>query len=724
MPKGKNNNDSEPIFKDPRPVERYPQLESSLSLHPLPEQVSSNRSVMFLSQLSQSLPTSDASKPTILTGQEFEFAKAEFDIRIPKDPRLQDESPDNVKILKTIPRFPSYRMGRAFFRDNPQSIVIFEYDELVDANTGEHRKVVDYIDAKSYHHLHQEFGFLFDYKFDDIKALEGHHLQQGEKIAGSPSVDDDGCWRYGTEVNVAMMSIPQITEDGVVASRSFCERNQVLGVKRYIVSYGKKDFPLNLYGDEGNYKVHPDVGEQVRADGLLMATRPYNDDLFAVYTSPETISEVNYKQDTCYFAQPGARVIDIRVHHDSRLRTAQKEAKLTTPGYIRSQDEIYWRTETQFYQSIVDYYRELCRSNGGKPPYLSARLRSLVAEAKANCSEIHDPAERYNIQRKYRNKEIDEWQVEITIAYPIYPAEAFKVTDISGGKGVITEVWEDEDMPVDEAGNRADIIVDGLSTIKRMNPSRLTEQYIKAAARDTWHRLRDRAQKGESNYQLRKELTQFYGLVNPRMLEFGSIINQDGLVSQRHLDKVLQTGIYVYLPTSKEREPLEIVRDLRRYFPPVHSKVTYRNQRGTYVTTKDDVLVGPMYIMLLERTGKSWSAVASARLSHFGIPTKLTANDRDNTPVRQTPVRFGEDECRLFMAMIGARAAARFYNRTANPVLRKVIQSNILKSERPSAIEQVYDRQEYPSGNTRMNSLIRHFAECAGWRFKRKIKDK
>ena len=710
------------IFKNPRPAERHPELESTLSLHPLPEQISVNRSVMYLGHLTQALPSRSATRPSIITGQEFEFAKAEFDVRIPQMPGVDENYPDGVKILKVIPRFPKNRMGKASFSENPQTIIIFEYDELVDSNTGEHRKVIDYIDAMSYHHLHQEFGFLFKYDYHDLQKLEGEYLPQGERIAGSPSVDEDGFWRYGVEANVAMMSIPQITEDGVVASRGFCERNQVTGVKRFIVSYGKSEFPINLYGNSGEYKPHPDIGEHVRNDGLLFALRPYEDELFPVYVSPETIGEVNSKQDTCYYAQPGARVIDVRVEHDSRLRTASKETKLTTPDFIRAQDENYWYAQVQFYQQIVDYYHKICGYGHHSAPYLSPRMRSLVAKAMANAKEINDPNNRLNTRRKYRNREIDEWQIEITVAYPIQPSEAFKLTDISGGKGVITEVWEDEDMPVDQAGNRAEIIVDGLSTIKRMNPSRLTEQYIKASARDTHQRLVEMSRSGVSRPKIKNTLYRFYELACPEMLEFDSILDDKGTIATRHLDSVLNSGITVYMPTNKTREPLEIVQDLRREFPPVHSKVSYRNQRGCHVTTKDNVLIGPMYIMLLERTGKSWSAVASARLSHFGMPTKLTANDRDNTPVRQTPVRFGEDECRLFMATIGSKQAARFYNRTANPVVRKVIQENILKSEKPSAIDATYSREDYPSGNTRVASIIRHFAECCGWAFTRKIK--
>ncbi|MFO6284994.1 hypothetical protein ACLBVW_36075, partial [Pseudomonas aeruginosa] len=51
-------------------------------------------------------------------------------------------------------------------------------------------------------------------------------------------------------------------------------------------------------------------------------------------------------------------------------------------------------------------------------------------------------------------------------------------------KGVICKVMEDEDMPIDENGNRADLIIFGGSTMLRSNYGRIYEHGFGAAARD------------------------------------------------------------------------------------------------------------------------------------------------------------------------------------------------------------------------------------------------
>lgn len=48
--------------------------------------------------------------------------------------------------------------------------------------------------------------------------------------------------------------------------------------------------------------------------------------------------------------------------------------------------------------------------------------------------------------------------ITFVIEHLIVPTIGYKETDIHGGKGVICSVREDEDMPMDADGNRADLV--------------------------------------------------------------------------------------------------------------------------------------------------------------------------------------------------------------------------------------------------------------------------
>lgn len=270
-------------------------------------------------------------------------------------------------------------------------------------------------------------------------------------------------------------------------------------------------------------------------------------------------------------------------------------------------------------------------------------------------------------------------------------------------------------MPIDAAGNRAELIVDGISTIKRMNVSRLFEQYINACSREVELVIRNMVQTNEPKEVINNYLMGYYNLVNPDMAELVSV---EGVVTDAHLQSVLTKGIHLWIPSENQREPLDTIKQLMKHYPPVFGPVTYRGVDGNLVTTKENVLIGSMYILLLEKTGRDWSGVASSKLSHFGIPAKLTSVDRNLAPMRIQPIRFGESEFRLFCATMGGQAAADLLDRTNNPVKRKYIQETLLRSEQPTNIKQLIDPVKMPSGQGNILGLIRNFVECSGWVFK------
>lgn len=283
-------------------------------------------------------------------------------------------------------------------------------------------------------------------------------------------------------------------------------------------------------------------------------------------------------------------------------------------------------------------------------------------------------------------------------------------------KGVIVDVRKDEDMPVDAAGNRAELIMDGISTVKRMNVSRLIEQYLNAASRDLTAKIREMVKSGEPKEDINNALLGYYDIVNPKMVDK---VSKDGMVTDDHLQSVLKDGIYLWVPTDNEREPMDVIKNVQKHYPPTLGPIKYRGMSGNIVETHSDVLIGSMYIMLLEKTGRNWQGVSSSKLSHFGVPAKLTNADRNSSPGRSQPIRFGESEGRLFVSMVGGKATSELFDRTNNPVVRKMIQERILRSDKPMAMREAVDRTKYPTGHGRILSLIRHIGECAGWRFVR-----
>jgi len=301
-------------------------------------------------------------------------------------------------------------------------------------------------------------------------------------------------------------------------------------------------------------------------------------------------------------------------------------------------------------------------------------------------------------------------------------------------KGVICQVVPKAHMPVDEEGNVADAIMDGGSTINRMNTGRLYEQYYNAASRQA-HNLICR-NLGIAPYTNEYTVREHLEGLDPNVLEynFNLLLEYYKILyepmAQWALQKtestvefmtvIVSRGIYIYLPTNNPKESIQIVKEIESsIFRPHHGPVTYIGNSGRRVVTKDKIRVASMYILLLEKTGDDWSAVSSSKLQHLGVVAPLTKQDKYSKPARLQPVKgAGEAEVRIFKSYTKGNFTVEMMDRNNNPRTHKHICNAILGAPQPTNIHKLVDRTIIPFGGCKPLALIRHISECAGFRFK------
>src|SRR5690606_5730136 len=90
-----------------------------------------------------------------------------------------------------------------------------------------------------------------------------------------------------------------------------------------------------------------------------------------------------------------------------------------------------------------------------------------------------------------------------------------KLVNRYGGKGVISQILPDEEMPITEDGRRAEIILNPLGVISRLNPSQLFEQELNFIA--TY--IQDKIKKTEDTDKCEELLFDFLGRINPSQCE-------------------------------------------------------------------------------------------------------------------------------------------------------------------------------------------------------------
>ena len=668
------------------------ELLSSAGMNPWAQHDSSSRAQMFAGHLSQALVIDGASPRRCQTGIEREFGKCTFSIKMPCD----------AEIIKVIDKFPR-TLGQGSIRENPMSVIVYEDSET---------KKVGIVTVRHFHCKHQHFGFRYKFRPSVMNRLvPGATIAAGTILADSPAVDEKGNYSIATEAEVVFLSIPGVIEDGVVISKSYAKKLTTRGYETRVASWGSKQYPLNLYGNENEYKPFPDIGERVAEDGLLFAIRDYDPLLAPLEMTPAALRQVDHTfDDRTYVEFPNARVVDVNVLHDVRNNVPP------TPVGMDAQTRKYYAAQYKFYESLLAVYDDLRRRRKDSLQ-ITPEFQRLLREARFYTQEPGKLRATPMVQRQ----PLDDWRVEITFEYEIAADVGFKLTDMHGGKGIVCAVWDDEDMPIDRHGNRADCIMDGDSTIKRMNVGRLYEQYINATSRHVSREVRQWMDNPtqENIDAAWQRVTDYYRIVSPRM--FDLITGPSYKAQPRfHLEALAKDGIYLYLPTDNPAYSPDIIEQLRTQFPIGIGPVSYRGRSGNMVETEIPALIGSLYVMLLEKTGGDWSAVSSAKLQHFGIPARMTRHDKYALPGRANPVRIlGESEVRLLAATVGGDMTAELLENSNCPQAHKQIVATILRSENPSSIPDVIDRNIVPRGGSRSLIYVNHALQCAGVEFYR-----
>lgn len=690
------------------PNELSPDLLSTAAFNIMPGAMSGSRLQMLGSHLTQMLVLRGSTPRRCITGVEREYGKYTFKVKMPVD----------ATIIDVIPKYPE-TIGLNAIQFNPLTVVLY-----MDVETRE----VGMLEIPLYHTKHQRFGFRYNRKRTTSALVKGASIRKGTIFADSPSIDDNNDYKYGVEVNVATLSLPGVIEDGIIISKSLAKKMTTSGFESCSGSWGKRYYPLNLYGDDNHYKPFPDIGERVRPDGLLFAFREYDDLLDPINMTPSALRNVSM-MDKKVYTKASAKVIDISTRFDPKGPVPD------TPAGMDEQARRYHNAQLTFYNALIDNYERMMRESLQRKETLriSKHLHRMLVEAylfKLDNSRV-------KATRIVQRQPLDEWRVDITVEYDLEPTKAFKLTDTAGGKGVACQVWDDEDMPVDKHGTRADAIVDGNPTINRMNCPRLYEQHLNGASDQIEREFKALAANGLTDEVVEycwKRILRYYQIVSPVMYNTLTSPTYTGTPRQ-HIESILagKHALRLFLPTNNEAEIEEMFTQLDAEFPIDIGPVTFRGRSGNVVTTVDDVLIASIYMIQLEKTGDDWSAVSSGTLQQHGILSKLTRYDKNSRPGRASATRtLGEDELRLIasvstnnttaqelipefgLAAADGLAAAELADLANSPAVHMEANRVILTAPNPTNIDRLIDRKKFPRGQSRSLMFVKHHLEVAG----------
>lgn len=690
-----------------KPNRIYRELQGVLSLNPFENTNSASRKQMFSSHISQRLVIACPTVKKIQTGMEMEYGKYTFHVKMP----------ENGRILKVIHRYPENDYIKDGFKLNPETLFLYESED----------GVIGMVTLERYQSLHPEFGY--EYK----RCPGAEMIQTGASIAkdtiflDSPCKGPNGEYNYGAELNVAYMTHPCVSEDGMGISRDVLSRFNFRIYEKRVVEWGKNNYPLNLYGDDENYKPFPDIGEYVHPNGhhkgLLMALREYDPNLLAIDQSIKALQTLDPIFDKATYVQGECgRVVDIKIYHQppNKGETICDEMMVQP---IRYRDAMI-----EFRSQVLNEYFKL-KQERGEHLRITPELQRYIVETMAILNKGISGV-KTNLQLTYKTVPVDEWRAEFVVEYVITPNIGSKFTDIHGGKSVITHVFEPHEMPVAKNGLRADVITDGAATFNRMNNGRLYEQYLNSIKYDLENELMGYfgIQRGDSVSTIRSKirdhhqhlshalqrLNRYHDLVSPKQGEWMRSLTPEKQFN--YLVDCLAECIIDYHPTETERDLVSMVDDLNREYPSCFDKVQFTDENGNITESVDKIRIGSVYMMLLEKIGNDWSSIATSKTQHNGIISFTAPKDKHASPTKQQATRvLGESEIRVVAAYAGGDFAIEMHDRSNALSTRKAIVKNILNADKPTDIDSIVDREVYPLGYSKPLQLTTHIMNSAGY---------
>ena len=665
-----------------------------LLLSPLCQHISSQRGAMFGRNLPQAMIVDGCETARIQSGYETKYG------RYCIDPAARDH---DAQILDIIPKFASISNEVGGMIHNPLSYVLY-----LDVETPE--PTVDYFEVPDYVFLHNKFGYHTK-KHNMNHLVANNFIPKDMKFVEAPNHDDE-LYNLGVNANVIYMPLWGTTNDAFIISESFKEKLKYTEVNQKVIPIGLNYIPLNLYGDENNYKAFPDIGETVNDSGCIFAMREHNADSLIADITPESLRKTS-THDERYPAPVGAKVLDVTIFINKNRYNDLRQADKKEVGYSSTYAQFlrYQNSLNTCYTAIIDCYFKY------KDQYrISPKFSSLVKEAMSWCYN-----DKYKDLSLYCKKDpIDFMYLVLTYSSKQNVTLGNKITSRDGAKGVISQIRPREDMPYYQNGSRrvyADLVITGESPFNRLNTSQNYEQYINYASDVIVQRCRDGLIPREKMYDY---IMHFIGLIRPIYEKF--LREETANNPDEFIDTVLNEGIYyIIIPFCNNITPEMVLRVSQEY--DVHQAPIYYNEIDEHgnkyqVAVKDKTIIGSKYVMLLGKLPiDTLSAIEFGYTSQFNLPIKPTSNDiKQQNRFNCTPNRWGEDETAITTASAGARTVVRTLGMYSNcTAAQDLLKKHLLLDPYPTRLQNVEMSDEeviLQAGNVK---LFAHMFAAAGY---------
>ena len=503
---------------------------------------------------------------------------------------------------------------------------------------------MDVLERVSYCHDTETYGFLYDNTFLDSLQV-GSVIQKDDTMKKSISFDEFDNYRAGKNLNAMYVAEPSTTEDAIKVSIGASYKLARTAFKKVTVLINDNDIPLNLNGDSNSYKFIPDIGEEVK-NGILCGTRTEKNDESFFAQSAERLRTTMINDIT--FKASGT-VVDIDVY-------CNKDITSFSNSIYEGQLAFYINDNKRFCQEIVNLLHNFIDNTDYHKSFTLSALYTM-------CEDV------VKGKQYYKDNIFSNIIVEITL-YEKAPLQVGdKITSRYGGKGVISEIVPDDEMPkIYGTDTTVDLIWNIATCFNRENIGQLFELSCNFISRNLVQLMLtncfDVSQCIEIIRNYYEHLSPvfakaFIDEIESRNLDSYEIAMADEypLVEVGNMITEDMDGLYVALKPISEILTFEKLLDMYSdysYMTPVFLSIPIKGSRGQvrYVKSQKPCIVAKQYIYRMKQNAEEkHSATALSATNIRNMNSKSKASKMFMSVHSNTPIRFGEMEGNIFKAM-------------------------------------------------------------------------
>jgi DNA-directed RNA polymerase beta subunit len=448
-------------------------------------------------------------------------------------------------------------------------------------------------------------------------------------------------------------------EDGIVISESAAEKLTSYKVEQTMFSINSNDVLLNLYGTGSYYKSFPRIGEVIDSKVLVALRRlDYNKVLYDFQS--EKMREIDNKDDTVIYTG-GGTVVDIDVYSNiplSRLREKSNEFRREIVELFEEQHLYYEKLaqelekiippkdKTKSFVKVTDkkgVVREITEAEYELKEF-GYNIVSPISK-EDNPNDYTDELAYYwklshenindNIQWRHEGKTFDSFKMRFTILKENPLTLGAKLTGRYGNKGTVSMIIPDKDMPETVDGKRADIILNPLGILNRLNLGQIQEQYLNFMSDRLIDKLKELDQ-----FDREDLFFKFMKIVNKEQYDFLDIeymmLNRQA--KEEFFEDIIENGIYIHQTPFFDNTTMEDFERIFREMPELVEKYQFNN-------IEKPMVMGDLYFIRLKHESSNKSSARSTALNNIkNLPSKSTLKKEKKVLLSQTPIRLGEME--------------------------------------------------------------------------------